>query len=139
MPLMRPPPFFAAVPSTCGIIFFPTFTIWYNYYTGQAHRGGRYVLADAPLGQIPLFAKAGAAIPVAVGAPQCVEEITAMAWEVFPGQGRYVHYTDDGESMAYKDGAIHKLAIRVQGHTATQTVTQDGYAAPDALPLNWKG
>ena len=30
--------------------------IWYDYYTGKKYRGGQYILADAPLDTLPLFA-----------------------------------------------------------------------------------
>ena len=112
--------------------------VWYDYYTGKRYTGGKYILAEAPIDHLPMFAKAGAVIPVALGAPECVEDITEVALEVFPGSGSFTHYTDDGETMDYANGAIHALKITVRGRTVTQTVVRDGYEAPSELMVTFK-
>ena len=111
---------------------------WFDYYTGKRYTGGKYILAEAPIDHLPLFDKAGAVVPVAVGNPECVEDITEVALEVFPGNGSFTHYTDDGETMAYAEGAIHPLKVTVKGHNVTQTVVKDGYAAPAELNVCFK-
>ncbi len=111
---------------------------WYDYYTGRKFRGGQYVLAEAPLDRMPIFAKAGSSIPVSVGKPQCVEDITEVELEAFPGRGSHIHYMDDGETLEYAQGALRKLKITVNGHSIHQKVIQDGYAGPDCLPCRWK-
>ena len=112
--------------------------VWYDYYTGKRYVGGKYILAEAPMDKLPLFARAGAVIPVAAGNPECVEDITEVVLEVFPGKGSFTHYTDDGESMDYASGKIHTLNIKVSGKTVTQTVIQNGYEAPAELPVVFK-
>ncbi len=121
---------------TSRAVYLPKGT-WYDYYTGKHYQGGRYVLAEAPLERMPLFAKAGAAIPVAEGKPQSVEDIQEVTWEVFPGKGTYVHHMDDGETLAYECGAIRTLQIKVQGNAAQQKILKDGYPGPDSLNIRW--
>ena len=111
---------------------------WYDYYTGKRYTGGKYILVEAPMDHLPLFAKAGAIFPVSVGAPECIEDITEIKLEVFPGSGTFTHYTDDGETMDYQSGKLHALKITVKGHDVKQTVTQDGYAAPSELMVEFK-
>ncbi len=111
--------------------------VWYDYHTGKRYSGGRYILAEAPLERIPLFARAGAVIPVSVGKPQSTEEIREVELEVFPGKGRYVHTMDDGETMAYQHGEIRKIQVSVQGRTVTQKVTAGGYPGPECLGVRW--
>ena len=111
--------------------------VWYDYYTGKRFTGGKYVLAEAPADRMPLFARAGAVIPVSAGKPQCVEDITEVILEVFPGRGRYVHNMDDGESMDYLKGGIRTIEVVVQGHTLEQKVIADGYPGPDRLEIRW--
>ena len=111
---------------------------WYDYYTGKRYNGGKYILAEAPMDHLPLFAKAGAIIPVSVGSPECVEDITEVKLEVFPGNGTFTHYEDDGETMGYENGELHALKITVKGHEVKQTVTLNGYAAPDQLEVEFK-
>ena len=119
---------------TARSVYLPKGT-WYDYYTGKRYTGGKYILAEAPIDHLPMFAKAGAVIPVAVGNPECVEDITEIALEVFPGNGSFTHYTDDGETMDYANGAIHALKVTVKGHNVTQTVVKDGYEAPAELKV----
>ncbi len=111
---------------------------WYDYYTGKRYSGGRYILAQAPLDCLPLFAKAGSIFPVSVGTPQSTDDICQIQLEVFPGTGSFTHYTDDGETMAYADGAIHRLKITVRGSQVTQQVVQNGFEAPSELPVVFK-
>lgn len=111
--------------------------IWFDYYTGKRYSGGKYVLADAPIDRMPLFAKAGAILPVSAGNPQSTAEIGEIELEVFPGNGSFVHYSDDGESMEYQTGKLHRLQIKVRGMQVTQTVLQDGFEAPGQLKVRW--
>ena len=112
--------------------------VWYDYYTGKRYTGGKYILAEAPMDHLPLFARAGAVIPVSVGKPQSTDEITEVALEVFPGNGSVTHYTDDGETMDYAEGKLHALKVTVRGRNVTQTVVQDGYEAPAELEVVFK-
>ena len=122
---------------TARIVYLPK-GVWYDYYTGKRYTGGRYILAQAPLDRLPLFARAGAVLPVAQGKPQSVEEIFAEALEVFPGRGKHTHYLDDGETLAYASGSCREILVQVKGHSISQTVTKDGYPGPDSLPVIWK-
>ena len=112
--------------------------VWYDYYTGKRYTGGKYILAQAPLDRLPLFARAGAVLPVAQGKPQSVEDITAEALEIFPGRGKHTHYLDDGETLAYANGACREIFVQVKGRSVSQAVTKDGYPGPDSLPVIWK-
>ena len=87
---------------------------------------------------LPLFAKAGAIIPVSVGAPECVEDIKEVKLVIFPGSGSFSHYTDDGETMGYENGELHALKIVVCGHEVKQTAVMNGYEAPAELAVEFK-
>ena len=50
---------------------------WYDTATGAAHRGRSTVVLDAPLGRIPVLARAGAVLPVA--GPDGAVELEAWA------------------------------------------------------------
>ena len=111
--------------------------VWFDYYTGKRYSGGRYVLAEAPLDRMPLFARGGAVIPVSVGKPQSVEDIREVVLEVFPGNGRFIHYMDDGETMAYLDGELRALQVSVRGRRTQQKIIAAGYPGPDGLRIQW--
>ncbi len=122
---------------TARAVYLPKGT-WYDYYTGKRYAGGQYVVAPAPLDRLPLFAKAGAILPTAKGKPQSVEDIREVVLEIFPGTGRHTHYIDDGETLAYRQGALRKIQITVKGRRVSQKVTADGYPGPDTLEIQWR-
>ena len=73
---------------------------WHDFWTGDSFRGRAYVLADAPLGLLPLYVKAGGIIPFAPlvqhTGKYSSHEITLQIW---PGaDGRLEFYDDDGET-----------------------------------------
>ena len=101
---------------------------WYDYYTGEKYSGGRYILADAPLDKVPVFIKAGAIIPVADGEIRSTEDITEDKISIltYPGKGSFVHYQDDNETFAYRDGAYNAVEYTLDGETLEKKVLHKG-------------
>lgn len=102
--------------------------IWYDYYTGEQYEGGRYILADAPLDKVPLYIKAGAIIPVADGEINSTEDITPDKIKIltYPGEGRYVHYEDDNETYAYRDGVYIATEYTLKGDRLEKKIIHSG-------------
>ncbi len=105
---------------------------WYDYWTGEKHTGGGWFLRDAPLDVCPLYVLAGSALPVW---PECsyvgekAEDVLYL--EVFPGEGTWTHYLDNGEDFAYQDGAYHEYALTVRPDVSVSAqVTHAGYDRP---------
>lgn len=101
---------------------------WYDYYTGEKYSGGRYILADAPLDKVPVFIKAGAIIPVADGKIRSTEDITEDKISIltYPGKGSFVHYQDDNETFAYRDGAYNAVEYTLDGDKLEKKVLHKG-------------
>ena len=101
---------------------------WYDYYTGEKYSGGRYILADAPLDKVPVFIKAGAIIPVADGEIRSTEDITEDKISIltYPGKGIFVHYQDDNETFAYRDGAYNAVEYTLDGDKLEKKVLHKG-------------
>lgn len=78
---------------------------WFDYWTGKKISGNQFITAVSPLDTIPIFAKAGAIIPMQdamsyVGEKQ-PEKITL---DIFPGaNSSFSLYEDDGQSLRYQD------------------------------------
>jgi len=73
---------------------------WYDFWTNEKVKGGRTITADAPLERIPIFVRAGAILPLwpvmnYVG-EKPVEELKLA---IYPGNGKFTLYEDDGESI----------------------------------------
>ena len=101
---------------------------WYDYYTGEKYSGGRYILADAPLDKVPVFIKAGAIIPVADGEIRSTEDITEDKISIltYSGKGSFVHYQDDNETFAYRDGAYNAVEYTLDGDKLEKKVLHKG-------------
>ncbi|QNL50482.1 DUF4968 domain-containing protein [Olivibacter sp. SDN3] len=81
---------------------------WYNYWTGEEYEGRQYVHVTTPLDTLPLFAKAGAIIPMQqVTQYTGGQNIKQLTLDIFPGNdGRFSLYDDDGKSLDYQEGVF---------------------------------
>ncbi|MDP3177232.1 MAG: glycoside hydrolase family 31 protein [Spirochaetaceae bacterium] len=89
--------------------------LWYDYFTGEAIEGGRSVIAEAPLGRIPIFAKAGSVVPLAESAPSTAAmDFSRLRLRAYAGgEGSFELYEDDGESLAYLEGAYDLTRLSI--------------------------
>ncbi|WP_257669679.1 glycoside hydrolase family 31 protein [Parapedobacter tibetensis] len=81
--------------------------IWFDYWTGKRYEGRQYIHVTTPLDTMPIFAKAGAIIPMQremdyVG--QYADD--EMLLDIFPAANGHLDlYDDDGMSLDYQAGA----------------------------------
>lgn len=103
--------------------------VWYDFSNAAKYQGGRYYVVDAPLDVCPMFVKAGGMIPT-WDVQQYVGENPdpALKLLVFPGEGRYVHYRDNGEDFAYRDGAYNLYSfVKEAGKEVRMEMLHEGY------------
>ncbi|EWT00396.1 alpha-glucosidase [Intrasporangium oryzae NRRL B-24470] len=110
---------------------------WYDWHTGELHEGGRYVIAPTPMDRIPVYARAGAVIPMWPEAPPSTdghhpETIELHAFEpVTDGRRESLLVEDDGLTFAALSGAHVRttfVVTREAGEVAIETRTEgDGY------------
>jgi alpha-glucosidase (family GH31 glycosyl hydrolase) len=83
-------------------VWFPAGT-WYNFFTGEKIAGGRWHEIAATLEDIPVFAKAGAIVPLAPKAGWGgIDNPGGLDIYVFPGaDNSFELYEDDGETTDY--------------------------------------
>jgi alpha-glucosidase len=87
---------------------------WYDYWTGEKRQGKAKFIAGAPLERIPIFIKAGAIIPTWPPMNFVGERpIDRVTLEVYPGNGEFVWYEDDGESLE-GDFALRRITAGFQ-------------------------
>ncbi|MBA3825457.1 MAG: DUF5110 domain-containing protein [Ktedonobacterales bacterium] len=140
---------------------------WYRFDADDAFVGPRWVRLHGTLTTIPLFARAGAIIPLARPALHLVDIPTDhLELRIFPGAaGTFCLYEDDGVSEEYQQGAYewttftstaNGVGVRevhiapVVGHCASlptaraYTLTFCGLPAPGGVsdsagrPLDWR-
>ena len=96
---------------------------WFNFFTGEAFPGGRWHTLQSALEDIPVFAKAGAIVPLGpktgwggVANPEILDIY------IFPGaSNRFELYEDDGETTGYQHGeyALTPFTLEPMGNTLT--------------------
>jgi len=78
---------------------------WFDFFTNEAHEGGSWLTVYGDQSQIPVFAKAGAIIPMnADGPANGVKLPSRLHLKFFAGSdGSYQLYEDDGETQYYRN------------------------------------
>lgn len=88
---------------------------WYDWWNNERYQGPTHILAHAPLERMPLYVKAGAIIPMQP-VMQYVDEfpINELTLKVYPGEGQWTLYEDDGLTFEYQSGAWRTTTYRTQ-------------------------
>jgi alpha-glucosidase len=110
---------------------------WYDWHGGERFAGRRWLLVDTPMERIPIYARAGAVIPMWPEAPASTagHHPRAIELHVFvPGEDgahRSFLQEDDGETTAAGDGARYRttfvLTRRGGRVSVSAEVEGDGY------------
>ena len=112
---------------------------WYDFHTGAYYRSGDEIEVDAPLGHIPLFAPAGAMIPMTRGEDfRLLHDEPSRKLRVFPAKGpsnsTFSLYEDDGISTRYRDGDYADIGFDLQT-TSSDIVLAAHVRGTFALPF----
>jgi alpha-glucosidase (family GH31 glycosyl hydrolase) len=80
---------------------------WYDFFSGAFYSGDRWLASHGRLDEIPVFAHAGAIVPLG---PKVgwggLENPAELDLHVFAGaNNEFILYEDDGETTSYQDGA----------------------------------
>lgn len=100
-------------------VYLPAGVRWYDFYSGRGFEGGRSINAEAPLGRMPLFVRAGAIVPMGP-AVQYTDENLAGPLTVFVytgADGAFELYEDDGETNGYQRGAFSRIPFAYDEET----------------------
>jgi alpha-glucosidase (family GH31 glycosyl hydrolase) len=83
---------------------------WYHFFTGEPISGGSWRIFYGDLDDVPVFARAGAIIPLGADEPNAgVDNPAALTLHVFPGTDNiFEMYEDDGKTATDSD---HDFAI----------------------------
>ncbi len=111
---------------------------WYDWWTHEKIQGGRWIDRPVNLATMPIYARAGAIIPldpVRQYISQPVAEPTVL--QVYPGKdGTFTLYDDDGQSLDYRrDTDPAAVWIRFHWDDAERRLT----VGPDPRMKRWPG
>lgn len=127
-----------AAGATARQVYLPAGT-WYDWHSGERHAGGRFIVAPAPMDQIPLYARGGAVIPMWPEAPPSTagHHPALIELHIFipDADGEYdaMLHEDDGLTFAYRDGAYYRtsLTLRRAGGALTLVAAVAGAGYPE--------
>lgn len=106
--------------------------VWYDYWTHEKLTGPVWFVREAPLDCCPIYVRAGSIIPVMEPQSHVGEKSSdTLTLEVYPGEGNWEHYLDNGEDFAYREGKYHQYCFTVDGDGAVSgKVVHAGYDKP---------
>ena len=115
---------------------------WFDVFNGWKYTGDRKMLVFRPLEQMPIFAKAGALIPMQQDTGDntmgCKKDMLLYA---FPGaDNAFTMYEDEGDGSAYKDGRFVTTDFTMVWSDKAELTIKPAVGATDLLPesRNWK-
>jgi alpha-glucosidase len=110
---------------------------WYDWYSSERYDGTRFLRVDTPMDHIPLFARAGAVVPMWPQAPASTDghhpDTVELHVFVPTADGRHesVLREDDGLTFAAAEGRHLRTTLVLErsgdGVTVRATVDGDGY------------
>lgn len=105
---------------------------WYDYWTKEKRVGPVWFIKEAPLEVCPVYVKAGSVIPVMEEQAYVGEKPDDMLLlEVYPGEGRWEHYLDNGEDFEYREGLYHRYDFEVHEDGSVEgKIVHAGYQKP---------
>ena len=110
-------------------VYLPAGADWYDWWTGEVLKGGQTVAADAPLDRCPLYARAGAIVPLGPD----VQWVDEKPWDdlevrVYLGaDGKFTLYEDEFDGQAYKNGVYSTIDFSLKGRTLTIGARKGSY------------
>lgn len=113
---------------TSRIVYFPRGS-WVNYFTGETYEGGKEYLIQLPLDAMGLFLKAGAILPMYRELTHIEDESlnTLYLYLTKGGDGEYLHYEDDGQTLDYEKGLFNRYRIQKEGDTLSFETVEKGF------------
>jgi alpha-glucosidase len=109
---------------------------WVDFHTGEVLDGGRTVRRSAPLETMPIFVRAGAAIPMWRPA-ECTDRIDSrhLRVECFPGgEARTELYQDDGATRDCENGVFGKVLFRTRERRGERVLARGRTDGPYRVP-----
>jgi len=113
---------------------------WYDFWTLKKLKGGKSYSVEAPLGHLPLFIKEGAIIPTWKSMNYVGELQSPLFIEIYPGNGEFTIFEDDGLStndkylLTHVESRLNRESLKI-----TLSSSDHGYSSCRDLYLVIKG
>ena len=116
---------------------------WFDFFNGLHYSGlgGRMLTVCRPLASMPVFAKAGAIVPMAQFADNRLVNSEDMQLLVFPGaDNSFVLYEDAGDGHDFENGGFCQTKMQLTWGETAQFVIEPACGQVALIPQkrNWK-
>lgn len=94
-------------------VYLPKTADWYNFWTGAVVPGGKAIDAEAPLGKLPLYIKAGSIVPMGPLVQYATEKAAdPIEIRIYKGaDGSFVLYEDENDGYTYEKGVYSTISL----------------------------
>ncbi|MFT3827260.1 MAG: glycoside hydrolase family 31 protein [Chitinophagaceae bacterium] len=87
---------------------------WFDYWTGKTYTGKQNIHVVTPLDSMPVFVKAGSILPQQPVQPYIGQkEPQQLTLNIYPGNGKFGLYEDDGRTLQYQQGKFAVTNMQV--------------------------
>ena len=107
---------------------------WYNFWTGDAREGGRFIDASAPLQEMPIFVKSGTILPMGPVVEYAGRTPGPIELRIYRGtDADFALYEDDGKTYDYEKGSYATIPIHWNDSDDTLFIgDRQGFPGPDS-------
>lgn len=87
---------------------------WYDFYTGEWHEGGKWIMRSVDKQHIPVYAKAGSILPLAMAKESVMDtSLSPIELMIYPGaDASFTLYDDSGTDYGYEKGEYSVIPMR---------------------------
>jgi len=109
--------------ATQRTLYLPAGSDWVDFWTGKSVHGGQTITAEAPLGRIPIYARAGSIIPYGRPVESASAKPDPIELRIYPGaNGDFALYEDEGDNYDYEHGVYSVIPMHWDDKAETLTV-----------------
>lgn len=110
--------------ATSRKVYLPAGATWTDFWSGRAEKGGRTIVADAPLDRLPILVRSGSIVPLGPKLQWTSEKpADPLELRVYPGaDGHFTLYEDEGDSYRYERGVFSTIPISWDEARKTLTI-----------------
>lgn len=116
-------------------VYLPQGVSWINFWDGKSYEGGKTIMVNAPIDEIPLFVKAGSIVPFGPQEQYTDEHRDSpLELRIYPGRdGRFTLYEDESDGYNYEKGQFSTISFSWTDATKTLSISKRKGSFPGML------
>ncbi len=114
--------------------YLPKEDYWTDYWDGVDYQGGGVHTLESPLRDLPVFVRAGAILPTHRPIQNTKKRVDKLNIQIYPGDGSFTLYEDDGKSKNYKQGKCATIDFDLNSYDSSLELSmnkeENGFKLP---------